>query len=209
MSKKTTKKTEKVDIQKTCATCAFFHRDLSMCMRSNQPTRAILYACDRFKTPEDWRKEREAARLERMKKEENRLNYLLTAVYVSATSTQMLLEYFDAQFADKKAESDWRFKRAQAAGEIVKAAARIRDLYQHNFAADQTRIMTKFGTQPYDAEAYDSHETDARMWTLKMLYDMDRCPHDGVTVDPVLELYKSMPDNGNFADKDYRHFSHR
>ena len=67
MAKKTTKKTEKVDIQKTCATCAFFHRDLSMCMRSNQPTRAILYACDRFMTPEEWRKEREAARLERMR----------------------------------------------------------------------------------------------------------------------------------------------
>lgn len=207
MSKKTTKKTEKVSIDRTCATCAFYHKDLGYCMKTNQPTRAILYACDKFLTPQEWEKERQAARMERIAREENRLNYLLTAVYVSATSTQMLLEYFDAQFADKKAESDWRFKRAQAAGEIVKAAARMRDLYQHNFAADQTRIMTKHGTQDYDAEAYDDHETDARKWTLKMLYDMDRCPHDGVTADPVLELYRSLPDGGNFADKDYKHFN--
>lgn len=206
MAKKKTH-TEAVSLERTCGKCAHFNPVFSSCYKSGQQTKDYIYACDWFQTPEELKAEREAARLERMKKEENRLNYLLTAVYVSATSTQMLLEYFDAQFTDKKAESDWRFKRAQAAGEIVKAAARIRDLYQHNFAADQTRIMTKSGTQPYDAEAYDSHETDARMWTLKMLYDMDRCPHDGVTVDPVLELYKSMPDNGNFADKDYIHFN--
>jgi hypothetical protein len=204
---KTKTHTEAVSLERTCGKCAHFNPVFSSCYKSGQQTKDYIYACDWFRTLEELKAEREAARLERMKKEENRLNYLLTAVYVSATSTQMLLEYFDAQFADKKAESDWRFKRAQAAGEIVKAAARIRDLYHHNFAADQTRIMTKFGTQPYDAEAYDSHETDARMWTLKMLYDMDRCPHDGVTVDPVLELYKSMPDNGNFADKDYKHFN--
>lgn len=120
-------KNTKVSIDRICKTCALY-----------DPTPSIRYACEDFRTPEEWTKEIEDKKKELMRRNEERLNFILTAMMISATSTQMFLEYFDTQFKDRQSESDWRFKRAQAAKEILKATERIRNLYQHNFMEDQT-----------------------------------------------------------------------
>lgn len=189
----------------TCQECG--HCDHGYCQKSHQMTRATQYACNHFATRAQIKAEREARNKARLKREEERLNFILTALYISATSTQQLLEYFDAQFIDRKTESNWRFKRAQAANEIVKAAARIRDLYQHNFMEDQNQIMTAHGTEPYDAKAYDSHEADARYWSLLLLHNMDTGWQDDEMEAAVLKFYEDLPHMGIFDPKDFRHFN--
>ena len=202
-------KNTRVSTERTCASCAHFDKPSSMCKKTVEHTMAIRYACKRFQTPEEWKAECEARRQERLRKEEERLNFILTAMMISATATSQLLEYFDKQFIDKKTESNWRFKRAQAANEIIRACARIRDLYQHNFMADQTRVMTKHGKEAFDVEAYDNHEADARRWNLCLFHHMDACWQDEAQEARVLDFYETQPHIGIFDQKDFKHFAKR
>lgn len=137
----------------TCQECGHCH--MGLCTKSNQAVRATQYACHRFQTLTQIKEEREARLQARLRKEEQRLNFILTALYISTTSSMQLLEYFDAQFQDRKAESNWRFARKRAANEIDRAVQRIRDIYQHSFMVDQTQVMTKHGKEAFDVEAYD------------------------------------------------------
>lgn len=206
MAKKTN---TRVSIDRTCATCAHFDRPSSMCKKTSEHTMAVKYACERFQTPQEWAEYCEARRKERLQKAEERLNFILTAMMISATATSQLLEYFDKQFIDKKTESNWRFKRAQAANEIIRACARIRDLYQHNFMEDQTQVMTDHGRKPFDAQAYDSHEDDARRWNLCLFHHLDGCWQDEAQEAKVLNFYESLPHIGIFEAEDFKHFAKR
>lgn len=191
----------------TCEQCGFFDPYFSFCKKKNTGTRAIMYACYDFKTPEQLKAEAEERKKELLRKEEERLNFILTAMMISATSTQMFLEYFDAQFKDRAAESDWRFKRAQAAKDIIKAADRIRTLYQHNFMEDQNRVMTAHGTLPYDVQAYENHEADGRYWSLCLCHQLDTCWQDPQAEADVIRQYEARPHLGIFHPKDFRHFT--
>ena len=203
------KKNTKVSIEKTCQSCAHFDPAVSMCKKTGEHTMAIRYACRRHMTPEEWKAECEARRQARLQKEEQRLNFILTALYITSTATIQLLEYFDAQFQDRKAESNWRFARKRAANDIDRAVQRIRDIYQHSFMADQTQVMTKHGKEAFDVEAYDNHEDDARRWNLCLFHHMDGCWQDEEQEARVLEFYESLPHIGIFEKKDFRHFAKR
>lgn len=196
----------KVSIERTCQSCAHFDKPSSMCKKTAEHTMAIRYACDRYQTPDEWKAECDTRRQERRKKNEERLNFILTAMMISATATSQLLEYFDMQFIDRKAESDWRFKRAQAANEIVRACARIRDLYQHNFMEDQTKVMTNHGKEAFDGKAYDKHEADARRWNLCLFHHLEGCWQDEEQEARVLKFYEDLPHIGIFEPRDFKHF---
>lgn len=120
-----------------------------------------------------------------------------------------MLEYFDDQFQDKKAEADWRFARKRAANEITRAVEKIRSLYQHNFMVDQTEVMTAHGTQAFDANAYDSHEDDARRWNKLLLHHMESSWQDEAKEAQILNYYENLPHVGIFEQKDFRHFTTR
>ena len=207
MSKKATKKTTQVSIDRVCKTCAFRDGATGYCKKKNEPTPGIRYACDDFRTPEELKAEAQARREALVQKDMERLNFLLTAMYISSTATTQLLEYFDGQFEDKKAEARWRFERKQAAKEISRCVKRIRDLWQHTFMVDQTQVMTKHGTQAFDVEAYDNHEDDARRWNLYLLHHMESSWQDETAEAQTLEFYEKRPHIGIFHPKDFRHFT--
>lgn len=194
-----------INTRHTCKECGHFgHR---FCILSNTMVHETFYACHRFKTPAQIKEEREAWRKARIEKEEQRLNFILTALYISTTASMQLLEYFDAQFQDKKAEANWRFARKQAANQIDRAVQRIRDLYQHNFMHDQTQVMTAHGTRAFDAEAYDSHEDDARRWNRLLLHHLESCWQDDAQEANVLSFYEGLPHIGILEKKDFKHFT--
>jgi hypothetical protein len=118
-----------------------------------------------------------------------------------------MLEYFDAQFQDKKAEADWRFARKRAANDITKAVEKIRRLYQHNFMVDQTQVMTNHGKEAFDAQSYDNHEDDARRWNKLLLHHMESSWQDEAKEAEVLQFYESLPHVGIFHPKDFNHFT--
>lgn len=207
MSKKTTKKNTQVSIDRVCKTCAFHDGATGYCKRKNEPTPSLRYACELFQTPEEWKAECEARRQERLRQEEHRLNFILTALYIQSTATMQMLEYFDAQFQDRKTESDWRFARKRAANEIDRCVQRIRDVYQHNFMQDQTQVMTAHGTQAFDAESYDNHEDDARRWNKLLLHHMETSWQDDSKEAEILAYYESLQRVGIFGPRDFRHFT--
>lgn len=195
---------KKVSIDRTCGKCALY--DNGWCKREKLAVPSVKYACDNFLTPEQLAAQIAQWKQERMRKEEHRLNMLLTGIYISATSTQMLLEYFDSEFVDRSIESNWRFSRKRAANEIMRCAQRIRDLFTHTFMEDQTQVMTDHGRSAFDVVAYDSHEDDARRWARRLLYDLDRSWGNDDIEDKIDEFYMSLPGNDTFAERDYRHF---
>lgn len=206
MAKKTTN-SNKVSRDRTCGTCAFYDPASGYCKKRNETTKAILYACDYFKTPEEWAAWVEQRKAERLQKEEHRLNFLLTGLYIMSSATMLMLEYFDTQFSDRRIESDWRYARKRAANEIDRAVQRIRDIYQHNFMQDQTQVMTAHGTRAFDAESYDNHEEDARRWCKLLLHHMETTWQDDAKEAEILAFYEKQPRVGIFVDKDFRHFT--
>ena len=190
----------------TCEQCGFFAPELLMCKKANVAARPKNYACNNFKTREQLIAEYEAKRAEWMKKEEHRLNFLLTGLYIQSTATMQMLEYFDTQFTDRKAESDWRFSRKRAANEINRCVQRIRDIYQHTFMEDQTQVMTDHGRRNFDAQSYDNHEDDARRWNKLLLHHMETSWQDDSKEAQILAYYESLPRIGIFEKKDYDHF---
>lgn len=196
-----------IDTKHSCSECGYC--DKGYCTKSNTLVHTINYACHRFKTREEVEAEREQRRQEKLQKEEQRLNFILTALYIQSTATTQMLEYFDSQFQDKKAESNWRFERKRAANEIERCVQRIRDIYQHTFMVDQTKVMTKHGAEAFDVVAYDSHEDDARHWNRLLLHHMDGCWQDEAQEERVLKFYESLPHIGIYEDRDFRHFATR
>lgn len=201
------KKNTRVSLDRVCKTCALYDPASSYCKKKNEQTPGIRYACEDFRTPEELKAESEARRQARLQKEEQRLNFILTALYIQSTAAMQMLEYFDVQFIDRKAEANWRFARKKAANDIVDAVEKIRRIYQHNFMQDQNEVMTKRGTQAYDVEAYDNHEDDARRWNRLLLHHMDGCWQDDNQEAHVLSFYENLPHIGIFETKDYKHFT--
>ncbi|MBR5834253.1 MAG: hypothetical protein IKY48_06740 [Bacteroidales bacterium] len=195
----------KVSIERTCKDCAF--NDCGVCRKINLAVSPLQYACSRFMTKAEWDAFVEQRKQERYRREEHRLNMLLTGLIISSTSTQMLMEYFDKEFTDASVERQWRQERKKAAREIMRLCQRIRDIYQYSFFKDQMQVMTASGTQAFDYVAYDSHEDDARRWTRRLLYDLDRSWGNDDTEDKIDEFYQSLPDNNTFDERDYRHFT--
>ena len=193
------------NLRHTCGECTF--RNHNYCVKSRLNVRPAQYACNKFMTDAEYIAERERSNNERMAKNEIRFNFLLTALEIAATSTQQIMEYFDSLFADHMVERNWRFERKKAAKDIRQAAEKMRSIFQHTFMVDQMNVMTGHGQREFDCKAYDSHEADARMWTLKLLYDLDRCWQAEERDEQVLQLYKSMPDNQSFEPQDYNHFA--
>ena len=189
----------------TCQECG--HCDHGFCTKSNTMTRATMYACHRFQTLDEIKAERQARNEERLRKEEQRLNFILTALYISTTASMQLLEYFDAQFIDRKTEANWRFARKRAANEIDRAVQKIRDIYQHTFMADQTQVMTRHGKEAFDVEAYDTHEDDARRWNKLLLHHMESSWQDENAEARILKFYEDQPHVGIFHPKDFKHFT--
>lgn len=189
----------------TCKTCG--HCDHGFCRKTNSMRLGVSYACSEYKTPEQILAEAEERKQARLRKEEQRLNFILTGLYIQSTAAMQLLEYFDAQFENRKVESDWRFARKQAANEITKAVQKIRNIYQHSFMDDQNKVMTGHGTREYDVQAYDCHEEDARRWNLNLLHHMEGCWQDDEQEANVLSFYEGLPHIGIFESRDFRHFT--
>lgn len=197
----------RVDMNKTCKEC-FFNDEL-FCVKTRSMVRPIQYACREFKTKEEYQAEREAAYKKRIEQQEVRLNFIVTAMSISAVSTQMFLEYFDSQFGDEELKKTWRFERKKAAKEIIAACERIRSLYNNTFMKDQIRTFTSDDDKTFDPKRYDLHDEDARSWCLKLLYDLDRCWQNDEADQKIFDLYKSFPDNGMFFPEDYKFFTKR
>lgn len=193
------------DTRHTCGECTFFNH--GYCVKTRMAgTPQFQYACPKFMTDEEYKAERERAASEAERKNEIRFNFILTALEISATSTQMIMEYFDSLFQDKMVERNWRQQRKKAAKDIVQCAERMRSLYHHTFMVDQMNVMTGHGEREFDVNAFDSHEEDARNWALKLFYDLDRCWQDSGKDKQVIDLYKSMQSIGAFEQRDFNHF---
>lgn len=191
--------------RRTCQECGYCYH--GVCARSNQQTRISQYACNLFKTREELQAEMDAARKAAKRKNEERLNFILTGLYIMSTATMQLMEYFDRQFLDMKAEADWRFARKKAANDIAKAIEGIRKIYQHSFMEDQTQVMTGHGTRPFDAKDYDSHELDAKRWNYLFLHYLDGIWQDEKQEEKLTEYLKSLPHMNIFGPLDYYFFN--
>lgn len=192
---------------KTCGQCTFFNSNY--CMKNKLPVRVVNYACNKFMTDEEWKELVQKRADEKVKANERRLDYILTALMISANSTQMMMERFDSLFADHMVERKWRFERKKAANDIRALCERIRSIYAHTYMVDSVTVCTAGGKQAFDEEKYDNHDVDARNWCLKLLYDIDRCGCSDEAEEKIMTTYEELPENGCFFPEDYKHFANR
>lgn len=192
-----------------CAECANSNRECDKCLTKGIRISRIMYACSDFQTPEEKKKILSKQELLRRAKKERMLNYILTAMCNCASATQQFLLDFCAFFEDTKAESNWRFQRAKAANDILKAGEKMASLHAQYFQNDMNKVYTDHGKKDFDVESCDNHTKDAQeVCRLLMLY-IDRCWGDEKAANKVIACLESMPTGHIFEDEDIERFRMR
>ena len=192
-----------------CMECAHRNRACDFCEKKKVRISKIMYACPDFATPEQKQKILSKEQLLVRAKKERMLNYILTAMCNCASATQQFLLDFCSFFEDTKAESSWRFQRAKAANDILKAGEKMASLHAQFFQSDMNKVFTDHGTKEFDAVACDNHTKDAQeVCRLLMLY-IDRCWGDEDAANKVIACLESMPTGHIFNDEDIERFRMR
>lgn len=189
-----------------CQECAHSNRECDWCESKGKRINRAMYACPDFATPEQ--KIAQIKRQAEIKaaKTEQMLNFLLTAMCISATATQHFLLDFCSFFEQTKEESDWRHKRAQAANEILNKAERIQSLHAQFFQADMNKVYTDHGQKEFDAVQCDNHTKDTYEFDRLIMLYIDRCWGDEEKANKIIEFIESLPSEGIFSDEDIERF---
>ena len=189
-----------------CQECVHSNRECDFCEEKNIRINKIMYACSDFATPQEEQEKRKQAKLLENAKTERMLNYILTAMCCCATATQTFLIDFCSHFEKSKKESDWRFTRAKAAGDILKNAEKMQSLHAQYFQADMNKVHTDHGTKDFDYEAFNNHAQNAyELCRLIMLY-IDRCWGDEEAANKIVGFIESLETGHIFSDKDIERF---
>lgn len=192
-----------------CAECAHSNKACDFCEEKNVRINRIMYACPDFTTPEQKQKILSKQELIKRAKKERMLNYLLTAMCNAASATQQFLLDFCAFFEDTKAEANWRFQRAKAANDILKAGEKMASLHAQFFQTDMNKVFTDHGKKDFDAESCDNHTKDAQeVCRLLMLY-IDRCWGDENAANKVIACLEGLPTGHIFSEEDIERFRMR
>lgn len=192
-----------------CAECAHSNKACDFCEEKNVRINRVMYACPDFTTPEQKQKILSKQELIKRAKKERMLNYLLTAMCNAASATQQFLLDFCAFFEDTKAESNWRFQRAKAANDILKAGEKMASLHAQFFQTDMNKVFTDHGKKDFDAESCDNHTKDAQeVCRLLMLY-IDRCWGDENAANKVIACLEGLPTGHIFSEEDIERFRMR
>ena len=192
-----------------CMECAHRNRSCDFCEKKKVRISKIMYACPDFATPEQKQKILSEQQLLMRAKKERMLNYILTAMCNCASATQQFLLDFCSFFEDTKAESNWRFQRAKAANDILKAGEKMASLHAQFFQSDMNKVFTDRGAKEFDVVACDNHTKDAQeVCRLLMLY-IDRCWGDEDAANKVIACLESLPTGHIFNDEDIERFRMR
>ncbi len=193
-----------------CQQCCHSNPECDKCTKKNIRISKVQYACkDGFAT-----REQEIERIKkqatiRAAKNERMLNYILTAMCNCASATQQFLLDFCSFFEQTKEESNWRFQRAKAANDILKAGERMASLHAQYFQNDMNKVFTDHGKKEFDVESCDNHTKDAQeVCRLLMLY-IDRCWGNEEAANEVIAYLEGLPTGHIFEDKDIERFRMR
>ena len=192
-----------------CHQCAHSNRECDFCPKKNIRINRVMYACPDYASPQELIEKRKKEAALKAAKTERMLNYILTAMCNCASATQQFLLDFCSFFEQTKEESNWRFQRAKAANEILRAGERMASLHAQYFQNDMNKVFTDHGKKVFDAESCDNHTKDAQeVCRLLMLY-IDRCWGNEEAANKVIACLESLPTGHIFEDKDIERFRMR
>lgn len=135
--------------------------------------------------------------------EERKLNFLLTATFVSALATRLMMEDLTDRTPLKE---DFKMKTKWALGEIEKklsACVKLFDTYVHPFIIGELKNDT---TREFDPLKYDDNLRDANeLCRLQLLY-WDKCFQNFDNVNETFKFLRSLEGMGVFTEKDIEHY---
>lgn len=193
-------------VLRRCQECAHSNRECDWCEKKKIRISKVMYACYDYSTPEQEIERRKQQALFLSAKQERMLNYILTAMCNCASATQQFLLDFCLFFEQQKEESNWRFSRAKAANDILRAGEKMMSLHAQFFQSDMNKVYTDHGEKEFDSQQCDNHTKDAQeVCRLLMLY-IDRCWGNEDAANKVIACLESLPTGNIFEDKDIERF---
>ena len=192
-----------------CQQCLHSNAECDWCDKKNIRISKALYACPEFTTPEEEIERRKKQATLRAAKQERMLNYILTAMCNCASATQQFLLDFCSFFENTKEESNWRFQRAKAANDILKAGEKMASLHAQYFQNDMNKIFTDHSKKAFDAESCDNHTKDAQEVCRLLMPYIDRCWGNEEAANKAIACLEELPTGHIFEDKDIERFRTR
>ena len=206
-----------------CSNCHHYNINTGMCEQLHKPYSRIQYAglCKYYETNEEkaLRETREAA--ERLEREEQKINHVLTLAITSIDCALIFLGNFESRVeadykravARKIADERKHRKDKQWIDSTEAAIKRMRGFmqdvekqYNHYIQPHLNKVMTDKETKKYDFRSYDDHLQDAHELAKLLVLYFEKTFGIMENSDKVFALLESMQGCGVLDEKDLRKF---
>lgn len=207
-----------------CSQCTNSNLDCTYCSALKKPIAKYMYAglCKHFETDEERiiRQTRDA--LERLAKEEKKMNHILTLSLNSMEVAMLYLEDFSSRIeteykrAEAKGTGDpkvraadrrWIYEMKRANKAMTKHLEGARKQFQHYVMPTLNKVFYDKETKEYDIQSYDDHQQDSFELAKLMLMYFEVAYNNKKNSDKIFTTMEKMESVGVMEEQDINRYN--
>lgn len=208
-----------------CSHC-IYGASLTMCAKLHIPISRYQYCghCQHFMTDEEKMMQEARQAIERVEREEKKMNHILTMTLNCIESAMLFLEDFESRVEKeyKRAEARgtgdprvrkndraWISTMSRAYKQMKRDAESIRRQYTHFIEPQLNKVFFDKETSTYDAMSYDDHQQDAHELARIMMKYFDKSYLSWENAKEIEDKIDSLPGTGVMEENDYKRYNLR
>lgn len=207
-----------------CSQCVHSNEECSRCNKIGMPITRVSYCglCPHWMTHEQKMIADTRAAMERHRKEEKKINHLLTMCLNTLDASMLFLEDFAsrvereykvAEFRGvgdakvRKADRNWMSQLKRAEKSMTQLIEGVRKQYQHYIMPIYNKVF--MDGEQYNVKMYDDHQQDSAEVAHFILRYFDVAFLNDENANSLLNIMKGMSSYGVMEDKDINHYNLR
>ena len=208
-----------------CSHC-IYGASMTMCAKLHIPISKYQYCghCQHFMTDEEKMMLEAKQAIERVEREEKKINHILTMTLNCIESAMLFLEDFESRVekeyrrAEMRGTGDARVRKndraristmSRAYKQMKRDAESIRRQYTHFIEPQLNKVFFDKATSTYDAMSYDDHQQDAHELARIMMKYFDKSYLSWENANEIEEKIDSLPGTGVMEEADYKRYNLR
>lgn len=200
--------------------------DFTTCAKLHIPISKYQYCgfCKHFMTNEEKLIQEAREAVERLEREERKINHILTMTLNSIEVAMLFLEDFESRVEKeykraelrgtgdpkvRKSDRAWIASMSRAYKAMKKDMEGVRRQYTHFIEPQLNKVFYDKDTKTYDAKSYDDHMQDAHELARIVLRYFDKCYLSLENAESIEQHIDSLEGCGVMEDSDYKRYNLR
>lgn len=205
-----------------CCHC-IYGADFTMCAKLRIPISRFQYCglCQHFMTDEERMMQEAREAVERLEKEERKVNHVLTMMLNCVETGMLFMEDFESRLTKeyrraelkgtgdpkvRKADKAWISTVSRAFKAIKKDLESARRQYTHFFEPLLNKVFMDKETGTYDTQQYDDHQQDAHELARIMMKYFDKSYQSYENADKIESFIDNIEGVGVMEQDDYKRY---